>query len=300
MNREEVYSVLISALEKELEFLNCKPDETAESTLKVLWMTAAGKPCSVAAAMNQALPELTETQISDLKNLVRRRLGNEPLSYIAGRQNFMGVELLSTNQALIPRKETEILGYKALDISLEIVEKEQNPIVFDICCGSGNLGIALAKLNPAIDVYAGDISEEAIRLANDNIKHLNLEKRVKARQSDMFEAFRNYGFNNRIDIIVCNPPYISSGKVPKMDTEISLNEPSVAFDGGVFGFSIIQRLIRESHEFLNPVTGWLLFEVGSGQGEMIINLCKKTGLYKDIDSVKDKSGVIRVLLMKKN
>ena len=93
------------------------------------------------------------------------------LFQITGRQMFMGVELLSTNQALIPRKETEILGYKALENSQEIIGKKEKLTVLDICCGNGNLGIALAKLNPSLEVYSSDISEEAIILTKDNIKY---------------------------------------------------------------------------------------------------------------------------------
>ena len=85
-----------------------------------------------------------------------------------------------------------------------------------------------------------------------------------------------------------------------MEAEIiSSNEPSVAFDGGAFGFSVIQRLIRESHDFLNPENGWLLFEVGAGQGKMITKLCKKTDLYDNINSLSDEDGVVRVLFMRK-
>ena len=298
MDKNLLFNELRDTLENKLIFLDCKPEETAESTLKALWMTAYGAPCSTYLASSHALPPLTSEQASLLKKLISRRLENEPLSYITGRQSFMGIELLTNRQALIPRKETEILGNKALNILKEVTRKNKNSKVFDLGCGSGNLGLALASLNPDIEVYSSDISNEAVLLTKKNINHLNLSERVSVSRSDMFESFRDKRFFNKISVIVCNPPYISTGKVPKMDLEISSNEPREAFDGGIFGLSIIQRLIRESPEFLIPKIGWLLFEVGAGQGEMILKLCQKSQLYDTIETVSDSSSVIRVLYMR--
>ena len=169
----------------------------------------------------------------------------------------------------------------------------------DICCGSGNLGLALAYFNQNVFVNATDLSPEAVELTKDNISFLKLQERVQVEQGDLFSAFENKKYYGNTDMIICNPPYISSAKVKKMDAEISVHEPVLAFDGGMFGLKIIQRLIEESPKFLVK-NGWLIFEVGLGQGEFIMRLCESANKYDKIESVSDNMGNIRVISARKN
>jgi release factor glutamine methyltransferase len=111
-------------------------------------------------------------------------------------------------------------------------------------------------------------------------------------------VFETDEFYEKIDLIICNPPYILSSKVQKMDTEIASNEPVLAFDGGMLGIKIIQKLISEVPKFLTN-EGWLIFEVGVGQGNFIAQLCERTQLYQRIESVLDVSGNGRVILAQK-
>jgi release factor glutamine methyltransferase len=298
MNKEELFIKIKDGFENKLHFLEDKPEETLDSTVKALWFAAAGLPKSTVEAIKLPLPELTEQQTKTLYQLVDQRINNTPLSYITGRQNFMGIELLSDHRALIPRKETEILGRKALELTNKITERRQNAIIIDVCCGCGNLGIALAYFNHIPLVYATDLSEEAVELTKDNISFLNLKDRVQVRQGDLFSAYESAEFYEKTDLVVCNPPYISTSKVEKMNTEISANEPVLAFDGGMLGTKIIQKLMREAPKFLTN-DGWVIFEVGLGQGPFIIQMCERTKLYRQIDSVSDESGNIRVILAQK-
>ena len=249
--------------------------------------------------MKGPLPVLNESQVSHLKQLIKKRLEGVPLSHITGRQNFMGIEMISDPRALIPRKETEILGNKALELLLEVANSNKPINIIDICCGSGNLVCALAmNYKGKADFYAADLSEEAVSLARDNIRFHNLTDRVEIRQGDLLAPFDLSEFRNRINLLVCNPPYISSFKVSNMNKEISQYEPKLAFDGGMMGFKIIQRLIKEAPDYLTR-GGWLVFEVGLGQGEFIIQLCKKSSSYSKVESVSDAEGNIRVVLAKK-
>jgi release factor glutamine methyltransferase len=298
MNKEELFNKIKNGLENKLHFLEDKPEETIESTIKALWFTALGHPKSAVEAVKLPLPELSQPQILTLNQLMEQRLNNVPLSYITGRQNFMGIELLSDHRALIPRKETEILGKKALELAKTITEEKSNATVMDICCGAGNLASSLAYYNPKIKVYATDLSEEAVALTKENISFLELEKRVSVSQGDVFSAFNQDEFFEKTDLIVCNPPYISSSKVQKMNMEISANEPVLAFDGGMLGTKVIQKLIREAPKFLVKA-GWLIFEVGLGQGQFIMQLCERTELYDTVESVQDESGNIRVIVARK-
>ena len=210
-------------LENRLQFLDDKSEETVDSTLRALWLAAYGKPVSAEKAVEHPLPDLSDCQLSVLDELIEQRLNKIPLAYITGRQNFMGIELLSDKRALIPRKETEILGKKALEVSLKISGSKGKVNIIDLCCGCGNLGLALAYHNPRATVFASDICYEAVELTRDNISYLNFHDRVKAEQSDLFDVYRNNSFNKNTDLIVCNPPYISSFKVSKLDSEISAN-----------------------------------------------------------------------------
>ncbi len=298
MEKSKLYDSFSSYLKDRLHLLGDKPEETLETTLKALWLTAAGIPVSAEGALKLPIPDLTDKQTEILRCLIEIRLGNTPLAHITKRQNFMGIELISDKRALIPRKETELLGRNALELSKKIVRSKGKIKAVDVCCGSGNLGIALAYYNPDCEVYATDISEDAVQLTLENINHLKLDHRIQVKQGDLLSAFESDEFYQETDLIVCNPPYILSSKVQKMDSEIASNEPGLAFDGGMLGIKIIQKLISEAPRFLTD-EGWLLFEVGAGQGNFIAQLCERTNLYHQIDLISDDSGNIRVIRLQK-
>lgn len=298
MNKSELFSSISNDLKSRLHLLEDKPEETIESTLKTLWLTAAGIPVSAEGSIKLSIPDLTEKQIENLHQLIELRLNNTPLAHITNRQSFMGIELLSDRRALIPRKETELLGRKALELSNRIVKSKGRIKLIDVCCGSGNLGIAIAHLNPNCIVFSTDISQEAVELTQDNINFLNLNQRVQVKQGDLLSVFETDEYYEKTDLIICNPPYIQSSKVQKMDSEIASNEPALAFDGGMLGIKIIQKLISEAPKFLTS-EGWLIFEVGAGQGNFITQLCERSQLYQLIESVSDDSGTARVILAQK-
>jgi release factor glutamine methyltransferase len=298
MNKSELYKSLSDDLKDKLHLLGDKPEETVETTLKALWLTAAGKPVSAQGSLNITLPDLSQKQVEKLHELIDLRLNNTPLAHITKRQNFMGIELLSDKRALIPRKETEILGKKALELSEKIVAGKGNIKVIDVCCGCGNLGVAIATYNPNCTVYSTDLSDEAVELTRDNISFLNLTDRVHAKQGDLLSVFETDEFYEKTDLIICNPPYITSSKVQKMDSEIASNEPVLAFDGGMLGIKIIQKLIADAPRFLTK-DGWLIFEVGAGQGSFIAQLCERSQSYQCIETVPDDLGTIRVILAQK-
>ncbi len=298
MFKEEIFNKIKGSLAAKLQLPEDKPEETIDSNLKALWFAAAGQPKSAEKAAGLPLPDITEQQVKVFHQLVEKRLNNTPLAYITGRQCFMDIELLADNRALIPRKETEILGRKAVDVCTRAALLKQEVNVIDVCCGAGNLALALAHYNPTTIVNASDLSQEAVDLTQENIAKLNFGHRVQVTQGDLFSAFETGSFYGKADLIVCNPPYISSAKVGKIHAEISANEPTLAFDGGMLGINLIQNLIREAAKFLTK-TGWLLFEVGVGQGGFIMNICENMQEYDKIESVSDNLGNIRVICARK-
>lgn len=298
MKADELFNRIKEDLDLKLNFLSDKPEENSDSTVRACWHTASGFPKSAEEAIKLPLPELTEKQIDILYELIGRRLNNIPLAHISGRQSFMGIELLADKRSLIPRKETEILGKKALQISIGFAREKKCVRVMDICAGSGNLGLAIAYYNHNAIVYATDLSPEAVEHARDNVSFLNLMDRVQVEQGDLFSAFENEDHYGNTDIVICNPPYISSARVSKMNTEISSHEPEIAFDGGAFGIRIIQKLIAEAPKFLIS-KGWVVFEVGLGQGEFIMDLCERTNSYSQIEAVNDGNNYVRVIAAQK-
>lgn len=298
MDKKENFNRIKADLELKLHLQTDKPEENIESTVRALWLKAAGIPVSAEKSLTISLPDLSEDQLSDLNKLIKLRIENIPLAYITGRQNFMGIELLSDKRALIPRKETELLARKSFDLLKQMSVADKKLKIMDVCCGCGNLGISIAYFNPDCFVYASDLSEEAVELTRENISFLNLNHKIVAECGDMMSAFDNDGFYGTLDLLVCNPPYISSSKVTKMDIEISMNEPSIAFDGGMLGTKIIQKLIHDAPKFLKE-QGWLAFEVGAGQGQFIAQLCERSGAFSKIETETDDSGIIRVISARK-
>ena len=194
-----------------------------------------------------------------------------------------------------PRKETEILGYAALELAHLLANVRGNVHALDLCTGCGNVVLALAHLISEYEAIATDVTEEAVALAEKNAKKMGLAHRVKFFAGDLFAPVADPDYEHAFDLITCNPPYIASAHTDKMASEISHFEPREAFDGGPFGINLIMRLIREAPKYLKPAS-WLAFEVGLGQGNSVLRLLEKSTDYQRIDKRTDDDGQIRVLM----
>ena len=212
----------------------------------------------------------------------------------------MGVELLAGPATLIPRVETEILGRAALEKVREAVQRQQEARVIDVCTGSGNLALAFVVHEPLARVWGSDLSPEAVEAARANARFLEAPPdRIEFRQGDLLDPFENEQFLGRTDVVCCNPPYISSGKVKQMPEDIRLYEPVMAFDGGPFGVSIIDRMIRSAPRLLKP-GGWLCLEIGAGTGEAWVKKIGRDPSYSHVESRDDDRGVMRALLARRS
>ena len=287
---------LLSVLANDLKILPDKPQETVEATLLALWWKVCGAPLSVvAAATRKDIPALTASQEQQLRELIALRLSGVPLAHITGRQSFMGLELLASPDALVPRKETELLGEAALDLLRDMaIHQQKNLVYLDVCTGAGNLPVALLSQLPCVTGWISDFSAGAVHLAQQNIELFSLENRVSVRKGDLLAPFDSEEFHGKVDLLTCNPPYISSGKVPEMNSEISDHEPELAFDGGPFGITILRRLVSEAPKFLKP-GGWLAFEVGLGQGTKMVKRMEKKYDYTSVLPIFDEHGDIRAI-----
>ncbi len=155
---------------------------------------------------------------------------------------FLGVELEIAPGVLVPREETELLGLTAINI---LAKEPAGPLVIDMCCGSGNLGLAVAGAIANARVLGADLTDETVDLARRNVERLGFDLRVKIFQGDLFEAMNGQALTGKVDMIICNPPYISARRLEDSLSHLLVNEPREAFDGGPFGISILQRVVRE-------------------------------------------------------
>jgi release factor glutamine methyltransferase len=272
-----------------------KPEETPDSVLRALWLTACGEPMSVGRAAIAELPVLDTPAEQRLRALIDRKRAGVPLAHLTGRQEFLGLELLAGPDALIPRRETEILGRAAL-AKIRAMACERGRIrVIDVCTGAGNLALAYAYHEPMADVFGSDLSVQALSLARRNAVHCGLDERIELRAGDLLAPFETSDFLGRCDFLSCNPPYIPAARVPEMPAEISRYEPQLAFNGGVYGISILTKLLRDAPRFLGRAS-WLGFEVGAGQGPAMMKRLEKIPAFVEIESYNDAAGEIRAIL----
>ena len=291
------FSDLLQEVERFWTPLPDKPEETPERLLAALWSTACGAPVSADRAMPGALPALDDASLERLRGLIERKKAGVPLAHLTERQTFLGIELLAGPEALIPRKETEILGRAAL-VKIGCMAKKRGPLlVLDVCTGSANLALAYAYYEPQARVCASDLSPDAVEMAKRNVQFTGLEKRVELRVGDLLEPFESAQFVGRCDFLSCNPPYISTAKVKQMHPEISRHEPEAAFNGGAFGVSILMKLVKNAPRFLRP-GGWLGFEVGHGQGAGLARQLERNPAFAAVETYCDPGGEIRAILAK--
>ncbi|KQZ82895.1 methyltransferase [Mesorhizobium sp. Root157] len=207
----------------------------------------------------------------------------------------MDVEIELAPDVLVPRAETELLGKNAISI---LGRMEGEPVIVDMCCGSGNLALAVAHHCPKVQIWAADLTDSTVALARSNVARLSLADRVSVMQGDLFAALQDEGIEGRVDMVVCNPPYISSSRLENESAHLLGDEPREAFDGGPYGISILQRLVREAIDYLKP-DGWLLFEFGEGQERQVAALLARTKAYGE-PSFADADGKPRVAIVRSN
>ncbi len=225
---------------------------------------------------------LNETELTPLRELVRRRGEGEPLQHLLGTVEFCGETFLCDKRALVPRPETEQL----VELVESRIENREARIV-DVGTGSGVIALSLAKKFPEAQIFAVDISADALGLARENAVRLNLNERVQFLRSDLLKNVEGF-----FDLIVANLPYIAAQDRRTLSREV-LSEPEVALVAGARGDELVRELIEQAPARLRP-GGLLALEIGLGQGEALLSaLAEKK--YRDIYSENDYSDVIRFL-----
>jgi release factor glutamine methyltransferase len=261
---------------------------------------------------------------------LRKRLGNEPTSYIIGETGFMGLTLRVQKGVFIPRPETESLCeavFKRLEETDPPTPKglrrtgsplpagRQAPTagyppetftIFEIGCGCGSISLALAKYfsdkyksdNNQLpitnyNIFASDISEIAILNAEENSKILGFYDKVQFLKGNLFEPFRS--LQQKADLVISNPPYIPSPHIDGLQKEIREFEPREAIDGGDDGLYFLKKIVDGSSYFLK-VGGILALEVGTGQAYPLKEYVTLRNGYQDVEIFKDLSGMRRGII----
>lgn len=219
---------------------------------------------------------LSEADLAPLRELVKRRGQGEPLQHLLGTVEFCGHTFLIDKRALVPRPETEQLVELLLS---EFRDQKSEVRILDVGTGSGVIALCLATKFPKAQVFAVDISEDALSLAKENAARLGLGSRIRFQKGDLFE-----NLTERFDLIVANLPYISMNDRHLLAREV-LHDPEVALFAGPAGDELVRRLIEQAPACLNP-GGLLALEIGINQAEGLSELLRQKN-YHDIESKKD-------------
>lgn len=261
------------------------------------YLTGLDKVSLFLKAEEEVDPETEEKYME----LIRRRAERIPLQHITGVQEFMGYTFKVNPHVLIPRQDTETLVTEAAKTiqstpreKLSFFEKlkgRKEWDVLDLCCGSGAVGISLAKICSNVRVTATDISAEAVKTAEANAEDLRVK--VRFLTGDMFEPVKGRKF----DMIVSNPPYIRTNMISILQEEVKDHEPLNALDGGRDGLDFYRTIVEKAADFLKP-EGFLLMEIGHDQGEDLRKMLKDSGKYSPAVVIKDLPGRDRVVKCK--
>jgi len=238
---------------------------------------------------------LLEHEVHAYRELVKRRAAHEPVAYIIGRRDFWTITLEISRGVLIPRPETEILVERALAF-LGGLDARQ-PRVLDIGTGSGAIALALASEMENLDIVALDASEQAAACARANAERLELSERVTVTQACFSDAFAQT--DARFDLIVSNPPYIPSGDIDHLASDVRDYEPLQALDGGQDGLDIFRSWIPHCTALLDAGSV-LMLEIGHDQGSAVSGLLADSNCYADIECIPDYAGLDRVVICRRN
>lgn len=215
---------------------------------------------------------------------IKKRCERIPLQYIIGTQEFMGLTFRVNSHVLIPRQDTETM----VELILEHYKSEEISVL-DMCTGSGCIAVSLKKLGGYREVWASDISSDALQVAKQNGALHDTE--IHWLLSDLFEAIKP--MDVQFDVIVSNPPYIPTKVIEGLEPEVRVGEPMLALDGFEDGLYFYRRLAKECQGYLKP-GGSVYFEIGYDQGAPVSALLAENG-YEKIEVIKDEPGLDRIV-----
>ncbi len=226
-----------------------------------------------------------------MENYVRRHLTGEPTAYILGQWDFYDMTLTVTPDVLIPRDDTMAVTELAIKKALFL---HQNPRILDLCTGSGCIGLAIARRVKDAKLTLADISPAALRVAKKNVADLRLGGRVTCVAADAKKPAAP--FLGKFDLIVSNPPYVTTAEMERLDASVRDFEPHLALHGGEDGLDFYRAIVRNFTSALRP-GGCIAFEFGQGQENSVCAILKQSD-YRILELKEDNSGIVRSVLAK--
>ncbi len=267
-----------------------KEGQFASNIARELVCAASGK---TAEQMISDRDLYASQEVCDLtESFVGRYLKGEPMPYILGQWNFYDMTLTVTPDVLIPRDDTMVVTELAVKKALFL---EQNPRILDLCTGSGCIGLAIAKRVKDAKVTLGDISQAALRVARRNTQDQRLASRVKCLPIDVTKPAQD--FLGTFDLIVANPPYITTDEMKALDPSVRDYEPHMALHGGEDGLDFYRAIIENFTPALKS-GGFMCFEFGMGQENAVCGLLRQAG-YEITELRKDTADITRAVLARK-
>lgn len=214
---------------------------------------------------------VSDEALTASEGFVKRILADEPLAYVLGEWEFYGMTLMVTPGVLIPRDDTCAVTDLAIQQALYLGE---NPRILDLCTGSGCIGLAIASRVNDAKVTLADISRDALQVARKNISAQKLSARVSCVQANALDE--PPGFLGKFDLIVSNPPYITTREMRELPRSVAAFEPRLALHGGEDGLEFYRSITEKYRSALKP-GGYLCFEFGMGQGDAVCALLEDNG-----------------------
>jgi release factor glutamine methyltransferase len=227
--------------------------------------------------------ELNQTEYENFRRLLERRANREPFQHITEKQEFYGLDFFVNKDVLIPRPETELIVENALNIL------QENDRFCEVGVGSGCISVAILHEMKTVSAIGLDISEKALEIAKQNAETHKVLERFTLQESDVFEVLRDEKF----ELIVSNPPYISLEETKSLQAEVIDYEPFNALTDEKDGFTIIEKLIKESPKFLKE-KGYLFIEIGFGQAEKISEFVDSK-IWQSFEILPDLQGIPRMV-----
>ena len=255
---------------------------------KLRWVAAFLLECGLGDIVRhlQEIPPLP--LVREFERAEERLATHEPVQYVIGETDFMGLKIRCDFRALIPRPETEVLAACAE----EFLRGKKAPAVVDVCTGTGCIACALAIRVPGARVLATDISAEALELARTNAQALGAP--VNFLQTDILDGVADA----TVDLVVSNPPYVASAECNRLDRTVRDFEPRLALDGGPDGLRIISRLVSEAARVLTS-EGRLMVEIGEDQAGAVTEMLCQTSLFQLMNLLSDCAGRARVAIARR-
>lgn len=281
MTYREAYNIGVARLEASLPE---NPDRKLDARL-LLEASCGTDYQTLLADGNERL--VTDEEFRRYETMLERRSGHEPVAYILGAQDFMGLPFFVTRDVLIPNQDTENLVEEAMK------EVHGGMRILDLCTGSGCILLSLLHYSADTTGVGTDLSAAALRVAAENGGRLGLSDRAVWKQGDLYEALAGAESSSKFDLIVSNPPYIPTAVIGTLMPEVAEMEPRMALDGGEDGLSFYRRILAGARDVLK-IGGVLMMETGFDEAADVAAMMRQSG-FLDLQIIRDYGGQDRIV-----